>query len=107
MANTINAGSNSVLLTNMDTDWTWTDSYPNHPAGIKVLSMGLTMMHETDYLVIKDAIATGTTIAYFANVAGTTNFHQSMNFSELRVRPFLDISGCSVDLNSQLIIRFK
>jgi len=107
MANTISVGSNTVLLTNMDTDWTWTDSYPNHPAGIKVLSMDLTMMHEYDSLVIKDAIATGTTIAYFANLTGTTNFHQSINFDGIRVRPFLDISGCSVDLNSQLIIRFK
>lgn len=107
MANTITTGQGIISITNIDSDWSWLTTLPQHVAGIRVEEMTFTMLHENDYLVLRDGSASGATIAYFKNLTGTTGTGQTFTPRGIKLRPFLDVSASSPDLNSELLIRYR
>ena len=56
MANTIKYERWSIEITDIDSDWTWTDTLPNYRNGIRVDSIQFTPIQTNDRCVFLDGI---------------------------------------------------
>jgi len=102
MANTITTTGNVTCLTAIDTNWTWTDTFSAADAGIRVTYI-MFIPHVTDIWVLKNVNISGATLAHI--VHSNANDQRTIYFDGERVRPYLDVSGSSLDSTAQLIIK--
>lgn len=105
-ANTITLGANTVVIEDIDSDWTWSDSINNALSGIRVLSIQFNGGAADDQCVIMtDGAATG---AVIFDVTVEDTYDQRLKwFNGVRHKPFLDYSAGTFTAGSKVIIEFE
>ena len=113
MANTINptAGSDIdkfIEITVIDSDWTWTDTFPGAHNGIAVdwiaFSVGATAT--VDVCSIKEGSATGPSIFPTQPVAATSPV-TIVYYNGKSIKPYLDQSACTLSTGHSVIIKLS
>ena len=111
MANTINPAAGSdiekfIEITAIDSDWTWTDTFPGAHNGIAVEFIAFSSGDsDGDYCSIKDQGATGPSI--FPPQAQKTQGPAQIVYYNDSIKPFLDQSACNLTTGHSLIIKLR
>jgi len=102
--NTVNHVGNVIEISAIDSDWTWTDTLPERSDGIKVKSIQFNPGAADDVLVIEEASASGPRSVYFK--CADTTVQKTKYFDDVKIKPFLDESDCTLSEGATVIIIF-
>lgn len=100
-ANTVTVTGNVIEITDIDSDWSWSDSFPSHeslPIGAVIFKPGAA----DDQCVLEEATTSGA--SFFDVTASDEYSEKGMNFSGARLRPVLDFSDGTYSAGSKVII---
>jgi len=93
MANTISLDGNVLQISAIDTDWTWSDTFPayKYPNGIKIESIRFDTAASTDVCIIKQVDGTGERLFKASGHTVEAVDEKIQYFNGVRLKPFLDV----------------
>ena len=104
-ANTITHSGNVIEITNIDSDWTWTDTLTALTDGIWVKSIQFNPGATDDVLVIKEGSDTGPKILYFKCVDTYDQRCKYFNHrNNVLLKPVFDYSDSTISAGASIII---
>jgi len=99
MANVVTRGGGFLTLTGIDTDFVWSDLWPNATGGVPIQSIDFVIGAAGDKAVIREGSLTGPII--FGNDAGVS---RQKYFDGQPVRPCIDVSDGTYNAAAAIII---
>lgn len=99
-ANTVTRTGNVIEISNIDSDWAWSDTFPSYST-IRVMSIQFNGGLTDDQCVIKEASDTG---AAMFDVTVQDTYDQRLKPFGVRLRPVLDFSAGQYSSGSSVII---
>ena len=103
MANTITTTDRITAISQIDSDWSWSSTFPASGSGIMLNYVMLCPGHKDDKLVVKEGSVSGSTVVCL-NCSGTTMPPFILNLDGEKLRPCLDFSGGSYSTGCQMIL---
>jgi len=108
MANTItrNTGGNTVELSAIDADWTWSDTFDEskYENGIRINFIQFNTAAAADVCIIKDGTATGPKIFKASGNAIDIVDERIVYYHGARMKPFLDVGDGAYNAAATVII---
>jgi hypothetical protein len=107
MANTLNREGNTLEISDIDSDWTWSDTFliAEFPNGIEVNFIQFNTAASTDVCIIKEVGATGPTLfKATANEVDAVDEARAYYYGA-RIKPFLDVGDGSYNASATIIIQ--
>lgn len=101
-ANTIIVTGNKVHITDIDSDWSWSDSYPQY-AYPYLVSIQFNPAAADDQCIIKEGSDSG---APFFDVTAIDEYNQKAKMINVYSKPVLDFSDGTYSAGSSVILIF-
>lgn len=104
MANTITNDGKVVQISAIDSDWTWTDTFPRTTEGIKIHSIAFHTAAATDVCIIKQTNASGPRLFKASGHSVETVEERVQYFHGQRLKPFLDVGDGAYNAGAVVVI---
>ncbi len=102
-ANTITPTGNFVTIEDIDSDWSWSDQFPNYPR-VFLIGIQFNPGAADDQCVIKEGSDTGSDIM---DVTAESAYDERYKPVGVESRPVLDYSAGTYSAGSKVIFTFK
>jgi len=105
-ANTVvySAGTYTVTISAIDSDWAWTDLFPTHQSGIKIWSIRFNPGAANDRCVINAGGASGGDLFDSSVATGTGDGVIEYYPPNLRLKPYLDFTDGTYNAAAKVTI---
>jgi hypothetical protein len=108
MANTISHNNNNIILSDLDSDWVWTDTLTNqnYVSGIHVVSIQFIPGASDDRCIIQDTSVSGG-IQFDSGPCADTYDTKIKYFQPKKMRPALDFSAGTYSAGASITIEYN